>query len=85
MIEGHVQGVFFSEWTVTKARELGVIGWVRDLRDGRVEVYGIGEKSVLDQFARHLHKGAPASIVEGVEYEAADIEAINGFTRRQTG
>lgn len=85
LIQGHVQGVFFREWTVTKAREMGATGWVRNLRDGRVEVYAIGDKSILDQFAKHLHKGSPASIVESVQSEPADIEAINGFTRRQTG
>ncbi|MBV1689863.1 acylphosphatase [Novosphingobium sp. G106] len=26
-------------------------------RDGRVEVHAIGDKSMLDQFAKHLHKG----------------------------
>lgn len=85
LIEGHVHGVFFREWTVTKAREMGVSGWVRNLRDCRVEVYAIGDKSTLDQFAKHLHKGSPASIVERVQSEVADVEAINGFTRRQAG
>jgi acylphosphatase len=77
--------VFFREWTVAKARELGVTGWVRNLCDGRVEVYAIGDKSMLDQFAMHLNKGSPAPIVERIQSEAADVEAINGFTRRQTG
>lgn len=84
LIQGHVQGVFFREWTVSKAREMGVSGWVRNLRDGRVEVYAIGDQSMLDQFAMHLHKGSPASIVENVQSDEAEIEAINGFTRRQT-
>lgn len=81
-IEGHVQGVFFREWTVSKAREMGLSGYVRNLSDGRVEVYAIGADTVLDQLAGHLRKGSPASRVTDVNAEPADVEKLHGFSRR---
>lgn len=83
-VSGHVQGVFFREWTVSKAREIGLSGWVRNLSDGRVEVYAIGEDEPIDRLARQLRKGAPASQVTGVEAESAEVGQVNGFSRRQT-
>ncbi len=36
-VSGRVQGVFFRSYTLDKARELGLTGWVKNRRDGRVE------------------------------------------------
>jgi acylphosphatase len=83
LIEGHVQGVFFREWTVSKAREMGLSGYVRNLIDGRVEVYAIGPSTTLDQLAGHLRKGSPASKVAEVTAEPAAVERLHGFSRRQ--
>ncbi|MEM0995528.1 MAG: acylphosphatase [Bacteroidota bacterium] len=43
---GKVQGVYFRATSQVYARELGLIGWVRNLADGRVEmkVQGISEQ-----------------------------------------
>jgi acylphosphatase len=84
-IEGHVQGVFFREWSVSKAREMGLSGYVRNLSDGRVEVYAIGPSPTLDQLAAHLRKGSPASKVSDVRAEPAAVEKLHGFSRRQNG
>jgi acylphosphatase len=83
-IEGKVQGVFFREWTVQRAREIGVAGWVRNLRDGRVEVYATGDAAALDRLLAELKQGSPASQVDHVEAHDAAIEPVEGFTRRQT-
>jgi acylphosphatase len=83
-VEGKVQGVFFREWTVQKAREIGVSGWVRNRRDGRVEIYVVGDAVLLMRFEGELKQGSPASQVENVAVYDAALEAIEGFTRRQT-
>jgi acylphosphatase len=84
LIEGHVQGVFFREWTVGKARELGVSGWVRNRRDGRVEVFVVGKALSVERFIACLHEGSPPSRVDAVHVEDAEVQPIEGFSRRQT-
>lgn len=83
-ITGHVQGVFFREWTITVASQLGVTGWVRNRGDGSVEVYAVGEPALLDRFVAELRDGSPASRVDQVEVEPAPVEEIEGFQRRAT-
>lgn len=84
LIEGHVQGVFFREWAVQRARELGISGWVRNCRDGRVEVFATGTEQQVGRFVKRLREGAPASRVDGVETNEAPWETIEGFNRRQS-
>lgn len=84
LIEGHVQGAFFREWTIERAREIGVSGWVRNLSDGRVEVYAVGNEAEVERFVDRLRVGSPASQVAKVSVEDAEIERLDGFTRRQS-
>ena len=44
---GYVQAVGFRATTEYCARQLGVTGWVRNLRDGRVEVVAEGDEVTL--------------------------------------
>jgi len=71
-IHGRVQGVGFRYHTQTTARSLGVVGWVRNLRDGTVEVRAQGDESALGEFRRYLHAGPPTAHVERVELYDAD-------------
>lgn len=83
-ITGHVQGVFFREWTVKVANRHGVNGWVRNRNDGSVEIYAAGESDLLDGFVAELQDGSPASRVDDVRIEPADLERVSGFMRRST-
>ena len=84
-ITGHVQGVFFREWTVQIAHGHGVAGWVRNGSDGSVEIYCVGETDQIHRFVAELHKGSPASRVDQVEVTAAVVESVTGFLRRSSG
>lgn len=84
LIEGKVQGVYFREWAVKTAQELDVVGWIRNLHDGRVEVYAAGETSSVDRFIKRLHDGSPASEVEQVLAHEAEVEKLYSFMRRQS-
>lgn len=84
IISGYVQGVFFREWTVGVARNLGVTGWVRNRSDGTVEVLAMGAPKSLDRFIALMREGSPASRVDAVHIEDAVPEDLGTFTRRST-
>ena len=55
-VTGRVQGVGFRYFAVGEAERLSIAGYVRNLRDGRVEAYAIGTPEQLAQFRARLEK-----------------------------
>jgi acylphosphatase len=78
-ISGRVQGVGFRWFVEAEAQSIGVTGWVRNLDDGRVEVYAAGAPEQLDRLAARLHQGPPQSIVRGLEQLEAEMQQLNSF------
>jgi len=68
-VSGRVQGVFFRDHTQKFAVSLGLTGWVKNLRDGRVETIAEGEKEKLETFISRLEEGAPLAVVEKVDVD----------------
>ena len=66
-IDGRVQGVFYRAFTRELALGLGLSGWVRNLRDGRVEAVFEGEKKVVEQAIRECYAGPPGARVSNIE------------------
>jgi acylphosphatase len=66
IVSGTVQGVNFRYATQREAQRLGLRGWVRNVRDGSVEVLAEGPRRALEQLLAFLHRGPPAAEVEGV-------------------
>jgi acylphosphatase len=66
VIEGRVQGVFFRYHTQEMAYRLGIKGWVKNRRDGRVEAVFEGEKDRVNQMIQWCHHGPPEASVSGV-------------------
>ncbi|MGC8812816.1 acylphosphatase [Dictyoglomus sp.] len=66
-ISGIVQGVGFRYFAYKWAKRLGISGYVRNLRDGRVEVEAEGEEDVLREFIKKLEEGPLGAVVERVE------------------
>ena len=66
LIFGTVQGVFFRKATLQKATELKLTGWVRNRKEGTVEVQAEGSEEALIQLLQWCGKGPPRSKVEKV-------------------
>ena len=72
IVSGRVQGVFFRQNTLKKAEELGVLGWIKNLPDGRVEAVFEGEKEKVERMVDWEKKGPVSALVEKVEIDWQD-------------
>jgi acylphosphatase len=66
-ITGKVQGVYFRQNTVYKAQELNISGWIRNLKDGRVESVIEGEKTNVHELLNWCYKGPKDAVVRNIE------------------
>jgi acylphosphatase len=69
IVRGKVQGVSFRYYTLLRAHEIGVTGWVQNLPDRSVEVVAEGEALLLEELLAFLHRGPLAARVTAVEVE----------------
>lgn len=68
-VSGRVQGVFYRDYAQRQARAHGVTGWVRNLRDGRVEAVFEGEEEAVRKMVAWCHRGSPNAYVTDVQVE----------------
>jgi len=80
VISGKVQGVSFRVFTQRKAQELGLVGWVRNLRSGEVETYACGSEAALKTFIEWCKQGPPSARVDSVrELVIKDSQNFTNF------
>lgn len=82
--EGHVQGVGFRYTTKQLAMGYDLIGWVRNLADGRVELQVMGDTDELDDFLEELEENSVlAGNIRDIErHDIAPLDGVNGFSIR---
>lgn len=78
-MRGRVQGVGYRDFAQRTAATLGLAGYVRNLDDGRVEVYAAGPLDKLSDLAAALHKGPHFSDVRGIEEQEAALQHYSDF------
>jgi acylphosphatase len=80
IIEGRVQGVWFRDSTRRKASELQVSGWVKNRRDGNVEVLAEGLDENVNKLIEWCHQGPPYASVTRVREMEEDWQGeFNSF------
>ena len=67
-IIGKVQGVYYRLWTQETAKELGLTGWVRNVKDGNVEAVFCGEENAVTAMLAACIEGPAAAKVENIEH-----------------
>ena len=64
---GRVQGVGFRITAEETAHSLGVVGWVKNLRDGRVELVAEADQAALERFLDAIRFGSMENFITQVE------------------
>ncbi|MCC7404730.1 MAG: acylphosphatase [Bdellovibrionales bacterium] len=86
LISGKVQGVGFRAFTFREATSLGVVGWVRNLEDGRVEALVLAPQETMLSLEARIRQGPRGSRVDRVEViEVEYREALTSFAVIQDG
>ncbi len=82
-VHGQVQGVGFRWWTRSRALELGLTGYAKNLADGRVLVVAEGPRPALEALLGRLRSGTTAGRVDLVvdAFDSARGE-LRGFLER---
>ena len=83
-IQGRVQGVSYRWWMVGEATQRGLNGWVRNRRDGSVEVLVSGPIATVDELIEACRQGPPAARVTDIEIVAEEGAVTGGFEQKPT-
>ena len=83
LVSGRVQGVGFRWHARERATELGLAGWVRNLPDGKVELWLEGEAGAVEAMLAWLARGPTAARVLGVEAVERAPGGLAGFEQRR--
>ena len=67
LITGRVQGVGYRYFAERWASQLGICGYVKNLWDGNVEVYAMGEAFALEELKRQLTDGPRSARVAAID------------------
>lgn len=81
LVSGHVQQVGYRQGCRQTARSLGLVGWVRNLADGRVELFAQGSEDGVDRLLDWVWAGPAGARVSGVETDvvAPDVTLTDFF------
>ena len=80
IISGRVQGVFFRVETKRAADGFGVLGWVRNLREGSVEAMLEGDQDRVDALLEWCKEGPAHAQVSDVKLDWQDYTGeFSGF------
>jgi len=83
VVRGRVQGVGYRYFVVGAAEQLGVVGFVRNLSNGDVEVHAEADAVTLQVFKRELEHGPRmARVTEIIEKEIPPSDLYSTFIVR---
>jgi acylphosphatase len=86
-VSGQVQGVGFRWWTRARALELGLVGFARNLADGRVEICAQGSREAIEALRNLIQEETsttrrPGYVRACVVQNGAPRQGLSGFRER---
>ena len=75
-IWGKVQGVGFRHYTVQKAREFRLSGWVKNTVEGDILIVAQGDEAVLNTFVDFLSIGPTRARIDKISKNKMDVSTI---------
>ena len=78
-IQGTVQGLFFRQFIKDNAERNDLKGFVRNLEDGRVEVFMEGNQENVEKMIELCKKGPKYSRIENAEVKDEKIQDFKEF------
>ena len=81
-VRGEVQGVGYRDATRQTARRLGLMGWVRNTKDGGVLVHAEGSQRAVEELMESLREGPAIARVTEVVIESVKVEGHEQFAIR---
>lgn len=78
-ITGSVQAIFFMAFVKEKAEELNVKGFIRNLEDGRVEIFIEGDANQVNEMIEICKKGHKNSNIKSVEIKPERFQDFKNF------
>jgi len=81
LVSGQVHGVGYRQGCRSTARKLALVGWVRNLADGRVEAFAQGRDDAVDRLLDWMWTGPAGAQVVGIESDvvAPDVTLTDFF------
>jgi acylphosphatase len=83
-ITGEVQGVGYRIWATRTAADLKLRGWVRNRRDGSVELLATGVLDSIEAMVEACRRGPLAARVAAVTVSDAEDDGSVDFGARST-
>jgi acylphosphatase len=81
-VRGRVQGVAYRASTRHEARRLGLVGWVRNMPDGSVELEAQGPPDAVAALLAWCHEGPSLAAVTSVDVTDLPVEPATSFDIR---
>ena len=78
-ITGTVQGIFFRAFVKENAEKYNVKGFVRNLEDGRIEIFLEGDNDSVGKMVELCEKGPRHAIIRGAEIKAEKFQDFKNF------
>ena len=78
VVSGKVQGVRYRTYAQESATELALVGYVKNLSDGTVEVVAQGLPDTLKEFVEYLNEGSLLAKVESVSIDWRSVRKTYG-------